>query len=92
MANLESFNHQVRRTVITTSAPGAGLVFGIVLLLSSDWIPRHIVAATLVGWRSRSPGGFSGVAHHQPFSAAVGVHHPDRELVVRRPPRVGDAV
>lgn len=40
MANLESFNHQVRRTVITTSAPGAGLVFGIVLLLSSDWIPR----------------------------------------------------
>lgn len=50
VANREDFNHQVRRTAITTVALAAGLVFGIILLASSDWIPGGIiVAASVVG-------------------------------------------
>lgn len=50
MANREDFNHQVRRTAITTLAFAAGLVFGIILLASNDWVPGGIiVAATVVG-------------------------------------------
>ena len=50
MANREEFNYQVRRTAVMTMALALGLVFGIILLASGDWIPGGIiVAATAVG-------------------------------------------
>ncbi len=56
MANREEFNHQVRRTVIMTLAFAAGLVFGIILLAGSDWIPGGIiVASTVVGLAVQIP-------------------------------------
>lgn len=56
MVNREDFNHQVRRTAILTVALAAGLVFGIILLASGDWIPGGIiVAATLVGLGTEIP-------------------------------------
>jgi hypothetical protein len=56
MTNREDFNHQVRRTAIMTVAFAAGLVFGIILLASGDWIPGGIiVAATIVGLAVQIP-------------------------------------
>jgi hypothetical protein len=50
------FSHQIRRTAITTLALAAGLVFGIVLLAMSDWIPGAIiVAVTGVGLAREVP-------------------------------------
>jgi hypothetical protein len=50
MPNHEAFNRQVRQTAITTVALAAVLIFGIILLASSDWIPGGIiVASTIVG-------------------------------------------
>ncbi len=48
MPNREEFSHQVRRTAIMTLAFAAALVFGIILLASSDWIPGGIIAAAAV--------------------------------------------
>lgn len=42
------FNHQIRRTAITTLALAAGLVFGIILLATGDWIPGAIIVAVTV--------------------------------------------
>jgi hypothetical protein len=56
MATREDFNHQVRRTAIMTLAFAAGLVFGIILLATGDWIPGGIiVAATVVGLAVQIP-------------------------------------
>ncbi len=56
MANREDFNHQVWRTAIMTLAFAAGLVFGIILLVSGDWIPGGIiVASTVVGLAVQIP-------------------------------------
>jgi hypothetical protein len=56
MAGRQQFNHQVRRTAITTVAFAAGLVFGAVLLASGDWIPGGIiVAATIAGLAVQIP-------------------------------------
>lgn len=50
------FSHQVRRTAVMTLALVAGLVFGIVLLATSDWIPGAIiVAVTVVGLARQVP-------------------------------------
>jgi class 3 adenylate cyclase len=56
MPSPEDFNHQVRRTAITTLALAAGLVFGIVVLAGGDWIPGGIiVAARVVGLAAEIP-------------------------------------
>jgi hypothetical protein len=56
MANREDFNQQVRRTAIITLAFAAGLVFGIILLASGDWIPGGIiVASTVIGLAVQIP-------------------------------------
>ena len=50
MAEEQDFNRQVRRTAFTTVALVAGLVFGIILLATGDWIPGAvIVAAAVIG-------------------------------------------
>ena len=50
MTDKEDFKHQVRRTAIMTLAFAAGMVFGIILLATGDWIPGGIlVAATVIG-------------------------------------------
>lgn len=48
MSDREDFNHQVRRTAILTVALTACLVFGIVVLASSDWIPGGIIVGASV--------------------------------------------
>ena len=56
MANRDDFNHQVRRTTILTLAFAAGLVFGVILLVTGDWIPGGIiVASTVVGLAVQIP-------------------------------------
>ncbi len=45
MANRADFNHQVRRTASLTLALAACVVFGIILLATSDWIPGGIIVA-----------------------------------------------
>jgi fatty acid desaturase len=45
MTTREDFNHQVRRTTVMTLALAACLIFGIVVLASSDWIPGGIIVA-----------------------------------------------
>lgn len=56
MANSEDFNHQVRRTAIITVALVAALVYGIIVLANSDWIPGGvIVAATVVALARQIP-------------------------------------
>ena len=50
VAGKEEFNRQVRRTAFLTGGLAAALVFGIIVLITGDWIPRTIiVAATLIG-------------------------------------------
>jgi hypothetical protein len=50
MANHDDFNHQVWQAAIITVALGACFVFGIIVLISGDWLPGGIVvAASSVG-------------------------------------------
>lgn len=50
MADKEEFNRQVRRTAFLTFGLAAALVFGIIVLVTGDWIPGTItVAAALIG-------------------------------------------
>jgi hypothetical protein len=52
----EAFNRQVRRTAFLTVGLAAALVFGIVVLVSGDWVPGAIiVAATLLGLAEQVP-------------------------------------
>ena len=44
MADKQTFNHQVRQTAFLTAGVVFGLVFGIILLASGDWIPGGIIA------------------------------------------------
>jgi hypothetical protein len=54
--NKEAFNHQVRRTAFLTVGLAAALVFGIIVLVTGDWIPGTIiVAATLIGLAQQVP-------------------------------------
>lgn len=56
MADNEQFNRLVRRTALLTVGLTAALVFGIIVLVSGDWIPGTvIVAATLVGLANQIP-------------------------------------
>jgi hypothetical protein len=46
----EEFNRRVRRTAFTTVGLAAALVFGIIVLVSGDWLAGTIiVAAALIG-------------------------------------------
>jgi hypothetical protein len=52
----QEFNRQVRRTAFLTVGLVAALVFGIVVLVSGDWIPGTIiVVATLIGLARQVP-------------------------------------
>ena len=56
MADEEEFNRQVRRTALLSLGLAAALVFGIIVLVSGDWIPGTIiVAATLIGLTKQVP-------------------------------------
>ena len=56
MANHRNFSHQIWRAAIITSALGACLIFGIIVLTSSDWLPGGIiVAASTVGLAREIP-------------------------------------
>jgi hypothetical protein len=56
VADKKEFNREVRRTALLTVALGAALVFGIIVLVSGDWIPGTIiVAATLIGLAQQVP-------------------------------------
>jgi hypothetical protein len=56
MANHQGFNHQIWRTAIITVALAACLVFGVIVLASSDWVPGGIiVAASTVGLAREVP-------------------------------------
>lgn len=45
MADRHNFNQQVWRAVIISIALGACLIFGIIVLISGDWLPGGIIAA-----------------------------------------------
>jgi hypothetical protein len=52
----EDFNRQVWRTALLTVALLAALIFGIIVLAGSDWIPGAIiVAASLIGLGRQLP-------------------------------------
>jgi hypothetical protein len=52
----KQFNHQVRRTACLTLGLAAALVFGIIVLVSGDWLPGTIiVAAALIGLAQQIP-------------------------------------
>jgi len=54
--NNEALNRQARRTAFLTVALTAALVFGIMVLVSGDWIPGTIiVVATLIGLAEQVP-------------------------------------
>jgi hypothetical protein len=56
MADKDEFNRQVRRTAFLTVGLVAALVFGIILLVTGDWIPGTImVAASLIGLARQVP-------------------------------------
>src|SRR5262249_28935916 len=56
MINHHEFNHQVWQTAIITVALGACLAFGIIVLVSGDWLPGGIiVAASAVGLARQVP-------------------------------------
>ena len=56
MTDKEEFNRQVRRTAFLTVGLAAALVFGIIVLITGDWIPGTIiVTATLIGLSSQVP-------------------------------------
>ena len=48
MARKEELNRQVRRTVFLTIGLAAALVFGIIVLVSGDWIPGTIIVVATV--------------------------------------------
>ena len=48
MTNRQDFNRQVRTTTVMTLALTACLIFGVVVLASSDWIPGGIIVAASV--------------------------------------------
>jgi hypothetical protein len=45
MANQHDFNHQIWQTAVITVALGACFVFGIIVLVSGDWLPGGIIVA-----------------------------------------------
>jgi hypothetical protein len=56
VADKEEFNRQVRRTALLTVGLAAALVFGIIVLVTGDWIPGTIiVAATLISLAKQVP-------------------------------------
>lgn len=56
MANHHGFNYQVWQAAILTVALGACLVFGVIVLVSGDWLPGGIiVAASTVGLGRQVP-------------------------------------
>ena len=56
MANHHDFNHQTWQTAILTVALGACLVFGIIVLVSGDWLPGGIiVTASTLGLARQVP-------------------------------------
>lgn len=56
MADKQEFDRQVRRTAFLTVGLAAALVFGIIVLVSGDWIPATIiVVAALIGLARQVP-------------------------------------
>ena len=56
MAERDQFKRQLRRTALLTAALAAALIFGIIVLVTGDWIPGTItVAAALVGLARQIP-------------------------------------
>jgi hypothetical protein len=56
VADKEEFNRQVRRTAFLSVGLAAALVFGIIVLVTGDWIPGTIIiAATLIGLGKQVP-------------------------------------
>jgi hypothetical protein len=56
VADKEEFNRQVRRTAFLTVGLAAALVFGIIVLVSGDWLPGAIIVATaLIGLAQQVP-------------------------------------
>ena len=52
----EEFTRHVRRTAFLTAGLTAALVFGIIVLIASDWIPGAIiVGAALIGLAKQVP-------------------------------------
>lgn len=56
MPDREGFNREVRRTAFLTVGLMGALVFGIIVLVTGDWIPGTvIVVATLIGLANQVP-------------------------------------
>jgi uncharacterized membrane protein YjjP (DUF1212 family) len=56
MTDKQQFNRQARRTAFLTVGLAAALAFGIIVLVSGDWIPGTIiVVATLIGLARQVP-------------------------------------
>jgi hypothetical protein len=56
VADQKPFKRQVRRTAFLTVGLAAALVFGIIVLLTGDWIPGTIIfVATVVGLAEQVP-------------------------------------
>jgi hypothetical protein len=56
VADTEAFTREVRRTAFLTVGLAAALLFGIIVLVSGDWIPGTvIVAASLIGLAKQVP-------------------------------------
>ena len=56
VADKEEFTREVRRTAFLTVGLAAALVFGMIVLVTGDWIPGTIiVAATLIGLAKQVP-------------------------------------
>ncbi len=52
----QDFNHRAWRTALLTVGLLAALIFGIIVLAGSDWIPGAIiVAASLIGLAAQIP-------------------------------------
>jgi len=56
VVNQEDLTHEVRRTALLIVGLAAALVFGIIVLVTGDWIPGTIiVAAALIGLVKQVP-------------------------------------
>lgn len=56
MADKEEFNRQVRLTAFLTVGLAAALVFGVIVLVTGDWIPGTIIViATVIGLAKQAP-------------------------------------
>ena len=56
MIDKKDFNRHVRRTAFLTIGLAAALVFGIIVLISGDWIPGTIiVVAAVIGLAEQVP-------------------------------------